>query len=593
MAVKALADKVQFKSEQFSAFLNSLTDALIIVDSDFNVIFVNQTFVQKFPELNQLLNFENLITFLNLKFRLIQTSQHIKEAIQENDHSHYTLPIATPDRDTIFLEFIADYDKTHSGGACYYVFFRKKSGNPIEKQLLHFDILKRIIQNIHKIESINGLVNYVVKTLHQNKFSYHHVSVFLRERVNRKELLRLVACEGKSKEYFRKYFPKGYFQGIDQGIMGQVIATGEIVFERNVQENPCYHSLPDFVSASELCIPIKDEKQVLGAINIESENAIDLDETDVQMVNAVADIMGLAIKNIRKAEELKRSYQEMEKYVSDLQESKERLESQSFELVAALEKAERAQKLLHLQKKNLEKDLRIGAELQKSLLPKRLPEDCQIKIDSVYIPTLQLGGDFFDIKQLDDSYVAILIADVSGHGVSAAIIAAMLKAFYLHHFSLALQPSRLLDALNLDLVNSIPTDNFVSAFYMVINRNQKSAIYSSASHPTPLLLSKKKKQVKALETSGFFLGVFNDGQFEEKSIAIEEGDRLLFYTDGVTEARNQAGESFGVNNLVNEMYKTNAMPFQKVLPSIQNAVNQFAQRSTFEDDITLLLLEMR
>lgn len=586
----AIQSKTIFSSPSFSSLLHQISDSIVIVDKDLTIRFVNQRFLQSYPELSQILNCSDIVSFFKDHFVENETFYFFRQYVRESKKFTIVLRFYKDREDSIIVDFVPF--KAHNSDTEFYaLFFKNYSVNPIEKQLTQYALLKTIIKQVEQIDNINALIRFVVYTLHKNKFSYHHVSVFFKDVVQGEEVLRLIDLEGKSKDYFLSHYPKGYYQSINQGIAGRVAKTGDLIFEKDVSQNPLYHSLPDFRSSSELCVPIKIDEKVFGVINIESEDTIDLDDTDVQMVQAVADLVGLAIKNLTKAQELEKRHRKMEEYLSDLQESKEKLENQSFELHSTLEQMEKVQKIITQQNEILAKELKIGAQLQKSLLPKQLPQHCKLRFDSIYIPALELGGDFFDVQRLDENHVSIFIADVSGHGVSAALIAAMLKAFYSNHVGLEIEPHELLSQLNQDLISAIQTDNFVTAFYILIDSTSHTARFSSAAHPKPLLI-RNKSGVLNLDTEGFVLGMFKEGKYQTREIQLIPGDRLLFYTDGVIETKNKYDEQFGLKRLSEDFSRNVHTKFNLVLPAFRKRLRQFSANNHFEDDITLLFTEI-
>ena len=197
---------------------------------------------------------------------------------------------------------------------------------------------------------------------------------------------------------------------------------------------------------------------------------------------------------------------------------------------------------------SIEQELHAARQIQTSILPREPPAVRGMSIAAHYVPMTAVGGDFYDFLQVDDRRVGILVADVSGHGVPAALIASMVKvgiAAQSHH---ADQPSQVLSAMNRMLCGKLERQ-FVTASHVYIDLDAGRLVGASAGHPPTLLWNAANQRVVEVDSSGIMLGHFVDAVYETVTLEIGHGDRLLMYTDGIIETTNRAGEFFDPERL--------------------------------------------
>jgi serine phosphatase RsbU (regulator of sigma subunit)/ActR/RegA family two-component response regulator len=265
------------------------------------------------------------------------------------------------------------------------------------------------------------------------------------------------------------------------------------------------------------------------------------------------------------------------------QEVQEELES--FELVGKLNK-------LTKMKEEFEFELDLAAEFQNTFLPKKkdLVQLTGIKSDYIFIPLQKVSGDFIDITKLEESIYGYFISDISGHGVAAALISSMLKVFFSLYGKDVLSPELLYEILNEEFFTYLNSGEYFTSFYGIYFEEEKKFVYTNANHPPPLLLKVGTREIIPLNTEGFFVGVFKDTKFEEKEVFVEKGDRILFYTDGITEAKNHKMEEFGENRLKNIYLEESQTGISELIQKIKDAVFDFAD-GNIEDDVTIAIIE--
>ena len=244
-------------------------------------------------------------------------------------------------------------------------------------------------------------------------------------------------------------------------------------------------------------------------------------------------------------------------------------------------------------KEEFDFELNLAAEFQTTFLPKkeRLSELKGVKSDYIFKPLLKVSGDFIDISKLEENVYGYFISDISGHGVAAALISAMLKVFFSLYGKDVLSPQLLFDLLNQEFFSYLNSGEYFTSFYGIYFVEEKKFVYTNANHPAPLLLRVKTGEIVHLNTEGFFVGVFKESAFEEKEVVLETGDRILFYTDGIIEAKNERQQEFGEARLRKMYREGTGTGISELIENIKNAVFDFA-RNSVEDDIAIAILEI-
>ncbi len=243
------------------------------------------------------------------------------------------------------------------------------------------------------------------------------------------------------------------------------------------------------------------------------------------------------------------------------------------------------------QNMQIRNELDIARKIYNKLIPIVPPSNLdKVKLSSIYKSMEKIGGDFFDyIRVLDPNILGIFISDVSGHGVPAALITSMLKTLIETAGSKRLNPSILLNYIN-KKIHGLNGDNFVTAFYSVYNMDTKILKYARAGHNYPFLIHKDGK-IDVLEGRGKFLGVIEGIAFEEKEVLLKPGDKIIYYTDGVTEATNKKGEEFE-DYLPEIFYQHFHLPIGIFVNNIYHELLKFREDYHFDDDVCLVGFEL-
>jgi sigma-B regulation protein RsbU (phosphoserine phosphatase) len=245
---------------------------------------------------------------------------------------------------------------------------------------------------------------------------------------------------------------------------------------------------------------------------------------------------------------------------------------------AAQRTVDREEKLI-----SVEQELETARRIQMAILPKHLPDLKGLGIAARYEPMTAVAGDFYDFLHVDERRVTILVADVSGHGVPAALIASMLKVAFAAQAHHARNPAEILAGLNVALSGLI-AGQFVTAACAFIDLEAQTVTYAGAGHPPTLLLRKGSHEVIELAENGLFLGPFQHAKYTNVSTSFTPGDHLLLYTDGIIEATMPDAQPFG-----SERLKEFALVSKAADPSaLADDLIRKVSRAIQEDDLTVV-----
>ena len=281
-----------------------------------------------------------------------------------------------------------------------------------------------------------------------------------------------------------------------------------------------------------------------------------------------------------------------------LADTKDRIEKQAGQLVLALEELKTAGDRIKEQNENLLKDLGAARRIQQSLLPRMIPDMPELRFNYKYSPCEDVGGDFFDISTLDSTRVAFYLADVSGHGVAAAMLAVfakqVIKTIETHSNAGELvPPNEVLQRLNEELIQAKFEDMpFLTIFYGILDTKSMVLSFSAAAQPAPLLIDSETGSVRELDyPESSPLGWFEDAEYSDTECTIGNNQRLLLYTDGVTEIFNPAGDMIETDEFHQNLVGLSTLPPDKFSDGIFTMIREFTQKTVQDDDITLITMD--
>lgn len=293
-------------------------------------------------------------------------------------------------------------------------------------------------------------------------------------------------------------------------------------------------------------VPLRLENKILGIINVATENWQFLTAADLQFLSTVGAQVSVALERAR---------------LYDLSQA---------------------------QQTRMTRELEMARDLQANLLPQRLPQFPGWTLAAYWQAAREVAGDFYDAFELANGRLALLVADVSDKGAHAALYMAMVSSLIRTYARLIESPAELLTAVNRHLVKHDKSAMFVTIFYGVIELDTCLMTYASAGHD-PQMIRRGADQVEWLLPTGPLLGIFENLQIKETTVALETGNTLLLYTDGVTDALNEAGEEYSRRRLQVQLQQA-PEPAPACLHYLRQDLEQFRGTAVPFDDVTLLVL---
>lgn len=241
----------------------------------------------------------------------------------------------------------------------------------------------------------------------------------------------------------------------------------------------------------------------------------------------------------------------------------------------------------------INKELEIARRIQASTLPQSVPSLAGLEIAVRYLPMSEVAGDFYDFLVVDEKRVGVLVADVTGHGVPAAMIASMLKTAFAGQTNHVSEPARVLAGLNRALCGKFD-EHFVTAAYLFIDLEKGTLRYSAAGHPPMMVASREDGPGREIEENGLMLGLFPEAEYRSAEIGFRAGDRCLLYTDGVLEAKNAGQEEFGRARCIQLLERKREIPAGQFADELLGNIARFSGHGSGhaqEDDITLVVVD--
>ena len=333
---------------------------------------------------------------------------------------------------------------------------------------------------------------------------------------------------------------------VGEGIIGHVAQTGEPVISPDVRHDPRYLNARE-ETRSEMVAPIISNNEVIGVFNLESDQLNAYTDDDLQVLLLLASQVAIIIEKVMLHEHL-------------------------------------------IEKKRLEGQLEVARQVQLELLPSTDPQIEGFDISAYNFPTEEVSGDYYDWVRIFEDQIGIVIADVSGKGVPAALLMAFLRASLRAATHIGYAPHISMSKVNYLLWESIERNQFVTAFYGVLDASNKTLAYTNAGHNPPLLLD-AEGNARFIERGGLPLGMFRDTRYYEYYLAIEPGQLLVLYTDGVTEATNESGEEYGRDRLERSVRANRHLTARELIKATYKDVLQWTGGRGANDDITFFVIK--
>ena len=307
-------------------------------------------------------------------------------------------------------------------------------------------------------------------------------------------------------------------------------------------------------------------------------------ECTVELLNYKKD--GTPFWNRLSLTPLKNSKGEVTNYVgiqsdiTELKETKERLERANLDL-----------KLFH---NRITTELDQACKAQQFMLPDYLPSNDEIKFEARYEPMGQIGGDYYDIIELKNGVYGILIADVTGHGIPAALLTFMTSLAFKSSAQKNYSTERVVSMTNKKLIDKMPNGAFITMFYAIYDSNTKVLTYTQAGHPYGFIVRPATKEAIPLSTRGSLVGVFKKDKIKygEQQITLQKRDKLILYTDAIIETRNKANQMIEMDNLRDFLISNCEAPIFNLFDKIYQYGIDFSGKPKYDDDFTLIGFEV-
>ncbi|HOT44694.1 MAG TPA: SpoIIE family protein phosphatase [Spirochaetota bacterium] len=256
------------------------------------------------------------------------------------------------------------------------------------------------------------------------------------------------------------------------------------------------------------------------------------------------------------------------------------------------EELEEALSSLRSRDEQIQKQLDMASVIQRSILPGKIDDWNELKFAVRYIAMEKIGGDFYDVHLLKDDKIGVMIADVSGHGIPAALVTTMAKMSFGNAGSKYDSPKKIFQEMNQNILDHVKTQDYMTCFMLAVD-DDYNMVYSNASHQKAILL-RHEGDIELLDTNGLFIGAIEEAResYDEKKTKLEYGDRVVLYTDGIPEAINEERVEYSNRRLEEAIRRYRSLPAEEFAEAIINDVRQFMGNAQLVDDITLLVVEL-
>lgn len=251
-----------------------------------------------------------------------------------------------------------------------------------------------------------------------------------------------------------------------------------------------------------------------------------------------------------------------------------------------------ARKEIEAKNRIMAREMEMASQLQKSLLPREFPRDERIDFDVVYRPVSQAGGDFYDLVLFPDGSFAFVQVDVSGHGVASAMIGAMFKMVF-HSLARDIRsPAKVLASLNESMFDVLPDSDFLTVFYGIVDPSRRELVFCNAGHTKPFLCRFSSQEIEELDQGGPLIGAFPGMVYDEGRVALGPGDKILVFTDGVTETRTAGPdqEFYGEERLRELLLRHAGLRASEIIRRIMDDLEDFSRGAFLEDDVTMMVI---
>ncbi|HAR62441.1 MAG TPA: hypothetical protein DCS13_03165 [Candidatus Margulisbacteria bacterium] len=563
-----LSQLVESEKKRISHLIEHLEDAIIILDTNQQPLTLNK-------QARALFGFKNKSGFKKIAkiLQKIKISHLVKEALQNNTKiSGQEISIQ---KNQEILIFLVNIDPVYSSGTNFFsgiaislknISYLKKIEKEKSEKIAIINKARELINSIANQEKLFSILgDYILNVANADMGALY----LLEKKVLCTKSSWVLPTKSKSRyiSEFEANFP--------ESIEFITMATGDNLLKKTIQARRTliFKNIPlkknfllekatknsqevDIVLKELISVPLLSKERVIGILTVirkDKPEIQELSKDDIETLETIASLSASAIEN-----------------------------------------AYLYQKTLNEQK--IQQELKLAHEIQKRILPKKLPKSTNFEYGGISIPARGIGGDYYDFFQVnknDNNHIGIAIIDVIGKGIPAALITIMIKSIIQINVKGFQNTKEVIKNINIAVLNEPAITKFVPMFYCIINDSMRELRYTNAGHEVPLLFVAKTDEFLKLDTEGFPVGGLEDIDYEQKSLILAPGDILSIYTDGIVEARSPEGENFGEDRLQKYIRKYKHLPSNKIVDKIYTSLINFVKDAPQHDDITLVIIKAK
>ena len=406
------------------------------------------------------------------------------------------------------------------------------------QEMLHRTALYEVGKKISSSLDLNEVLNLIIDAL-QTVVPYDAAAIVLLDEDQNSVVERTVRGYASDRDTINLK--------MGEGISGSAAETGKAIIVPDVSRDDRYvQHRPE--TKSEMAVPMLSGDQVIGVFNIENDRANAYNEDAQSLLEAFASQASIAIQNARLFDDARRS-------------------------------------------RLLDRELEVAGEIQRTLLPRAVPEVPGLSLAVYSEPSREVGGDFYDFIPFSDKQLGVAVGDVVGKGIPAALtMASLYTAFHEYANYYVYLPSYVIGHVNEVLYEVTSADRFATLFYGIANMQEMTFVYCNAGHPPPLLCRKSGETVN-LYTGGLIVGSFEDARFDDGRVQLDEGDVVVLYSDGLIEKANERDEIFGIDRLEKAIKDCHACPVEEIRDHVIDVWRAFVGSGRQDDDTTMIVVK--
>ncbi len=412
--------------------------------------------------------------------------------------------------------------------------YRKAKKKSLEKETL-LEVEKSLSSSLDLDEVLELMLDSLLKVVR-----YDAAAIFLIDK--RKQQIEHIKARG-----FDPALEPDLQLKMGQGLAGWAAQTQKSLIVPNVKDDHRYIEAR-VETRSGMVVPIISNERIIGVFSIESNKLDAYDDDDLELLDAFASLASISIERARQHQEI-------------------------------------------LEKRKLEEELSIARRIQKTFLPEKHPKMSGFDISGINIPSEKVGGDYYDFIPIIENQVGIAIGDVSGKGIPAALIMASFRASLIAEIRNNYAIRSIMFKVNNLLYESTQPDIYVTAVYGVLDTKNRIFTFTNAGHNAPVFRHVDGR-MEYLTEGGVALGTFQNSEYEARPLSLSSGDIIVFYTDGVTEAKNEKEEEFGTRRLKQVINDSHQLGAAQIQENIYRSIEVFTGALPRADDLTMIVIKV-